>query len=478
MRSARAAAGARRGLLGLFGAVRMQQQRPDDALVLFERQAELSPDAPDGHFNCGMLLLSQGCYHAATVPLERAAAIDPSPETHYLLGVAWRRVGTARAIGAGVARLEAATRLRPEWYEAWFELGRALASAGDEPRAEASFEQALRLRPGDPAALFELAGVMAETGRPAAAVAAYERLLAATDHTDARRERDRILALEASGANRPIARYPRAAGDFDDPAQVLGAHVFAEPAARVAVEPGRPVLVSGSHFGANLGLQLVARGVEAKYIPIPEHYGNPWLYRALFEWLGGAQTPPAERFAEVFGDAARSATRGLLELSSAVIVPLGTAAGFIDDAGQPVSLLGTNLHVALDAPRYRFATAVPSAQVRELRGLCSAVHAINPAAEVVLAISAVPLKATTQSAASMVADCASKSVLRAAVDELFAQAPPPRTSYFPAFEAVRWLGSHIGPVYGSDDGSPIHPDDRLMELIADGFLATYGGAHG
>ena len=47
------------------------------------------------------------------------------------------------------------------------------------------------------------------------------------------------------------------------------------------------------------------------------------------------------------------------------------------------------------------------------------------------------------------------------------------TYYWPSFEIVRWLGGHVGPFYGVDDGSSLHVSEALVGVITDLFIDQF-----
>jgi tetratricopeptide (TPR) repeat protein len=72
-------------------------------------------------------------------------------------GLAWAALGKVALsqyqFGLGVAALETATRLRPDHYGAFTNLGLAYEELGESQRAEQAFDRALDLQPGHPPAL-------------------------------------------------------------------------------------------------------------------------------------------------------------------------------------------------------------------------------------------------------------------------------------------------------------------------------------
>jgi hypothetical protein len=70
-----------------------------------------------------------------------------------------------------------------------------------------------------------------------------------------------------------------------------------------------------------------------------------------------------------------------------------------------------------------------------LENLYQQFTANNPTGHILITVSPVPLRATFRRQNALVANCASKSILRAAVDT-FAESHPDRVTYFPAYEIV------------------------------------------
>lgn len=94
----------------------------------------------------------------------------------------------ARALGleesqapAAIDAYRRALRQRPEWVEAWVNLGRLLAESDDPSGARECFESALALDPADATALYNLGVVAQDTGCVDEAIAHYGRALELDD---------------------------------------------------------------------------------------------------------------------------------------------------------------------------------------------------------------------------------------------------------------------------------------------------------
>jgi len=92
---------------------------------------------------------------------------------------------------------------------------------------------------------------------------------------------------------------------------------------------------------------------------------------------------------------------------------------------------------------------------------------------IIFTLSPVPLNATFREMSCMEADCVSKSILRVALDNLL-QLNLPNLYYWPSFEMVRWVGSHVGHVLyhtGFDEirSDTRHPPRSVSETIVGMF---------
>ena len=143
--------------------------RPQDAIAHYEEALRLSPDgadAPEGHYNLGVLLTAAG-----------------------------RRQD-------GRAHYEAALKLRPRYAEAHYNLGVALLGEGRTGEAVSHFEEAVRNKPDLSAARLALAETLARSGRFSEAIVHAQAALA-TAPPDARTGLEtRIRAWQARASAR------------------------------------------------------------------------------------------------------------------------------------------------------------------------------------------------------------------------------------------------------------------------------------
>ncbi|HUK16785.1 MAG TPA: tetratricopeptide repeat protein [Bryobacteraceae bacterium] len=156
----------------------------------FERAVELDPRHAQAQANLGAVLLQQNEPQAAMPHLDQAIRLfGRKPDAaypHYLRSKIYNDQGdTART----ASELEQAVELRPDFAEAWSDLGSARKSLSDEAGALSAFRRAVLLSSDDPVAQYRLGSQLLETG------AAHE----AIDHLDAavRLDRNNQPALNA-----------------------------------------------------------------------------------------------------------------------------------------------------------------------------------------------------------------------------------------------------------------------------------------
>ena len=120
-------------------------RRYEEALVCFQRAAELQPDFIDAIVNCGVVQLALHRYEAALAIFD--GVVEKAPND----AEAWNNRGNAllelgREVEA-LASLEKALALNPKYVNAWNNRGVALQHLNRHEEAFAAFEEALALAP-------------------------------------------------------------------------------------------------------------------------------------------------------------------------------------------------------------------------------------------------------------------------------------------------------------------------------------------
>lgn len=100
---------------------------------------------------------------------------------------------------------------------------------------------------------------------------------------------------------------------------------------------------------------------------------------------------------------------------------------------------------------------------------------MNPANNIVLTVSPIPLHFSLSKIPLVTADLISKSTLRMALAEIETREID-NVFYFPSFEIVRWAAPHFPGAFwgtGNTDGDPRHLDPALIQLIIRMFVENY-----
>jgi protein O-GlcNAc transferase len=142
------------------------EQDVSAAIATFQRVLQMNPRHTLARYNLALVLRRVDRLPDALHELDRAIAIEPRAEAHYLRGVILMHQGDlSRAADA----LRSAIRLDPRAADAYFALGGVLKSQRDWTAAAESLQRAIALRADFPSAYYTLAQVLRASGDEAAA---------------------------------------------------------------------------------------------------------------------------------------------------------------------------------------------------------------------------------------------------------------------------------------------------------------------
>lgn len=133
------------------------QDKLDEALIAGRKAVELRPDYPEAYFKIGVIYFSKNELAAAAVEFQKAALLPPlTAYCDAFQAMIHARLEQPDAAEAAVNRAVQADPKCDMLWMAWNDLGLALFSAGQFPRAANAYGEATMLKPDEPQAWFNL----------------------------------------------------------------------------------------------------------------------------------------------------------------------------------------------------------------------------------------------------------------------------------------------------------------------------------
>jgi GSCFA family protein len=268
--------------------------------------------------------------------------------------------------------------------------------------------------------------------------------------------------------------YPRSVEEFSDLDNVIRQSVLNNyPADDLLADPQAIVMTQGSCFASNVASSLARLGARVAHLNVNEVINTTIANAMFFEHaFGGKDCNPAVRevFNQIVHAQALEEFRALVAACRAFILTIGVAPCWF--------VRGTD-QLVLEPDRRRMEdfemrTTSPSWNAENIRSIIASIRAVNPATRIFLTLSPAPLNWSHEFSSTIVGDCLSKSVLRVAIHEVLSSQPE-GVRYWPSFEVVRWVGCHVGPVFGAEDGQPRHVSNFVVDAIVRSFISMHGG---
>jgi tetratricopeptide (TPR) repeat protein len=144
----------------------------------FETALALDTNLVEAQVNLSLILAQAGEFGPAGEHLDRAIALQPNSRAaayaHYLRAKVW---GAQDQIQKSIAELQKAVQLRPDYAEAWSDLGGMRRLALDDVGAVQALERAVGLKPDDALAQYRLGQLYLQGGQAGKAVAHLKQAL-------------------------------------------------------------------------------------------------------------------------------------------------------------------------------------------------------------------------------------------------------------------------------------------------------------
>jgi tetratricopeptide (TPR) repeat protein len=150
------------------GGVLLEQNRPEEAILLMQETVQQYPNADQAFLVMGKAFIQLGRYADAERALSQAHRIQPDAyQPIYLLGAAYFEL---KQYEKATDQFRAALRIKPDDATAHYNLGHCLLRRGDKAGAVAAWQTALRYRPSSAEIHFRLGDLLAQLGRTADAL--------------------------------------------------------------------------------------------------------------------------------------------------------------------------------------------------------------------------------------------------------------------------------------------------------------------
>jgi hypothetical protein len=275
--------------------------------------------------------------------------------------------------------------------------------------------------------------------------------------------------------------FPKRQEEFGDLQKIIDSHVLpgwlpeAAPFSRES-----SVLTMGSCFAQNLRNYLGERGLQSDWLFVPPGLNNTFALRNFIDWcLTGERASDAYWYdAHSEGGAVKwappgehEAYRRVLRDMSGLVLTVGLAEVWYDTGTGGVFWRGIPKSI-YDSARHKCRVSTVAENRDNLSHIVRALRALRPEFPIIVTLSPIPLKATFERPSILSADCVSKSTLRVAIHELLGEGHS-NLHYWPSFEIVRWLGSHIEEALFGEDGNTRHINRRTVRLILESFIRHY-----
>jgi hypothetical protein len=239
------------------------------------------------------------------------------------------------------------------------------------------------------------------------------------------------------------------------------------------------ILTVGSCFAEELRNYFLARNLSTNVVFIPPGLNNTFALDSYFRWMltgddddqeywfdvaktGGVKWSPAE-------DRARLVS--LMHQLDCIVVTVGLAEVWSDTSTGKVFWRGVP-RSKFDSQRHVCRVSTVEENQTNLESLFRSLRALSPKAEVIFSLSPIPLAATQSGVSCITADSLSKATLRIALDSFLKQKPA-GARYWPSFEIVRWLGSHVEASLFGEDGNSRHVNRSAVDLILGAFVDAF-----
>lgn len=223
--------------------------------------------------------------------------------------------------------------------------------------------------------------------------------------------------------------------------------------AKPFIDHDTPIVAFGSCFAKNISNYLHAKGYNVLTKKANKAYvtsmGDGMVHthaiRQQFEWAWENRVPKADLWVgynhEDFGydEEARLQTKELFDEARVFIITLGLSEIWYDEITGEV-FWRQPPEAKRDPDRHKFRVASYEESLENLRSIVALIRKYRPDATILFTVSPIPLRATFRNVSCLSANAVSKSILRAAVDQVHREQSEQDTNlfYFPSYDIVMY----------------------------------------
>lgn len=187
-----------------WGVALLEQRRYQEAIVQLEAAVTRAPDHVDARINLGNALVRAERAREALPHFEQALRLQPGPDVHFNLGVAFADLGESDAADR---HFRSALRFDARLPEAHYQLARLAERAGRTAEAESHYTATLQLAPRHAAAHGKLGLLLARIERLTPAAEHFRAVISLEpDNADAHANLGNVLLLQGQ-VREAIALY-------------------------------------------------------------------------------------------------------------------------------------------------------------------------------------------------------------------------------------------------------------------------------
>lgn len=236
----------------------------------------------------------------------------------------------------------------------------------------------------------------------------------------------------------------------------------------------------GSCFATYIRRYLAQRGKVSQVVQVAEEVNNSWALRNYVEWSltgnedaisywyesGSERHVPPRPYEEY---------RDLFVKADGFVFTVGVGEIWRDRETGGVFWKGVPEQHFKEG-RHELVLSSVDDNLENLRYISDLLRKHCGDKPIVFTLSPVPLKATFREIPCLVADCASKSVLRTAIELLMSDRRAD-VYYWPSYEIIRWMGAHLPrAMFGAGQlgaNGTRHVEHDVIQSVVDSFVSSY-----